>query len=119
MRGTLQRATVTLALFFVSSAFGAVIFSRRVYKEHGASYQQIFIWNPAEAVEPESGHGRGKGRRSRAGAARKTGFAVAELRTVCESGRTRSLRQRGDFGGVAVGQADRPVPDPGQHLPDR
>src|ERR1039458_5560162 len=154
MRGTLQRATVILALFFVSSAFGEVIFSRRVYKEHGASYQQIFLWNPADGVlkelthsprdhyhptcdgrivkftspspdvtddvkEPESGHGRGKGRRWRAGTARKTGFAVAELRTVCEGGRIRSLRQRGDFGGVAVGQADRPVPDPGQHLPDR
>jgi hypothetical protein len=32
---------------FVSSAFGEVIFSRRVYKEHGASYQQIWTWNPA------------------------------------------------------------------------
>jgi hypothetical protein len=45
-----QRATIILALLFVSSAFGQVIFSRRVYKEHGASYQQIFTWNPADGV---------------------------------------------------------------------
>lgn len=38
---------------FVSSAFGEVIFSRRVYKEHGASYQQIFLWNPADGVLKE------------------------------------------------------------------
>jgi WD40 repeat protein len=55
MRGTRQRATVILALF-VSSAFGEVIFSRRVYKEHGASYQQIFIWNPADGVLKELTH---------------------------------------------------------------
>src|SRR5580700_9741178 len=53
MTGTLQRATVILALFFVPSAFGEVIFSRRVYKEHGVSYQQIFIWNPADGVLKE------------------------------------------------------------------
>ena len=47
---TLSRATVVLALLFVSSAFGEVIFSRRVYKEHGASYQQIWTWNPADGV---------------------------------------------------------------------
>jgi hypothetical protein len=41
---------------FVSSAFGEVIFSRRVYKEHGASYQQIFIWNPADGVLKELTH---------------------------------------------------------------
>jgi hypothetical protein len=35
---------------FVSSAAGEVIFSRRVYKEHGASYQQIWTWNPADSV---------------------------------------------------------------------
>src|ERR1017187_3422505 len=56
MRGTLQRATVILALFFVSSAFGEVIFSRRVYKEHGASYQQIWTWNPADGVLKELTH---------------------------------------------------------------
>src|SRR5262249_35482499 len=27
-----------------------VIFSRRVYKEHGASYQQIWTWNPANGA---------------------------------------------------------------------
>jgi hypothetical protein len=53
MTGTLQRATVILALLSVSSAFGEVIFSRRVCKEHGASYQQIFIWNPADGVLKE------------------------------------------------------------------
>jgi hypothetical protein len=56
MRITLQRAAVILALLFVSSAFGEVIFSRRVYKEHGASYQQIFIWNPADGVLKELTH---------------------------------------------------------------
>ena len=45
-----QRATVILALVFISSAFGEVIFSRRAYKEHGASYQQIWTWNPADGV---------------------------------------------------------------------
>jgi hypothetical protein len=45
---TLQRAI--LALLFVSSASGEMIFSRRVYKEHGASYQQIWAWNPADGV---------------------------------------------------------------------
>jgi hypothetical protein len=45
-----RRATVILALLFASSTFGEVIFSRRVYKEHGASYQQIFLWNPADGV---------------------------------------------------------------------
>ena len=38
MTTTPHRATAILALLFVSSAFGEVIFSRRVYKEHGASY---------------------------------------------------------------------------------
>src|ERR1700686_1816607 len=47
---TPQRATVILALLFVSSASGELIFSRRVYKEHGASYQQICTWNPADGV---------------------------------------------------------------------
>ena len=52
MTTTPQRAVVILALLFVSSAFGEVIFSRRVYKEHGASYQQIWTWNPANPTEP-------------------------------------------------------------------
>src|SRR5580693_6858571 len=56
MIGTLQRATVILTLLFVSSAFGEVIFSRRVYKDHGASYQQIFIWNPTDGVLKELTH---------------------------------------------------------------
>lgn len=49
MNITAQRATVFLALL-VSSASGKVIFSRRVYKEHGASYQQIWTWSPADGV---------------------------------------------------------------------
>jgi len=53
---TQQCATVILALLFVSSAFGEVIFSRRVYKEHGASYQQIWTWNPANGVLKELTH---------------------------------------------------------------
>jgi hypothetical protein len=56
MTATLQRATVILALVFVSSAFGEVIFSRRVYKEHGESYQQIFLWSPADGVMKELTH---------------------------------------------------------------
>jgi hypothetical protein len=35
---------------FISSASGEVIFSRRVYKEHGASHQQIWTWDPANGV---------------------------------------------------------------------
>ena len=49
MNITAQRATVFLALL-VSSASGKVIFSRRIYKEHGASYQQIWTWSPADGV---------------------------------------------------------------------
>jgi len=50
MTTTPQRATVLLLLLLVSSAWGEVIFSRRVYKEHVASYQQIWTWNPANGV---------------------------------------------------------------------
>ena len=50
MSGKPQRALVILLLFFFSSAFGEVIFSRRVYQEHGTSYQQIYSWNPADRV---------------------------------------------------------------------
>jgi hypothetical protein len=53
MTATPLRATVVLTLLFVASAFsafGQVIFSRRIYKEHGASYQQIWSWNPADGV---------------------------------------------------------------------
>jgi hypothetical protein len=56
MSTTPHRAAVILALLFVSSAFGAVIFSRRVYKEHGASYQQIWTWNPSDTVLKELTH---------------------------------------------------------------
>jgi hypothetical protein len=53
MTVTLRRANVVLALWFVSfvsSASGEVIFSRRVYNERGASYQEIWTWNPADGV---------------------------------------------------------------------
>jgi hypothetical protein len=50
MSSTSQRVNALVALLFVSSASGEVIFSRRVYKEHGASYQQIWTWNPADGV---------------------------------------------------------------------
>jgi len=56
MKMTATLATAILALLFVSSAFGEVIFSRRVYKDHGASYQQIFIWNPTDGVLKELTH---------------------------------------------------------------
>ncbi|HEY3823593.1 MAG TPA: hypothetical protein VGL82_03500 [Bryobacteraceae bacterium] len=52
MATTSQRAAALLLFLFVSfasgekSASGEVIFSRRVYKEHGASYQQIWTWSP-------------------------------------------------------------------------
>jgi hypothetical protein len=50
MTTTPQRATAFLLLFFLSSVSGEVIFSRRVYQEHGASYQQIWTWSPATGV---------------------------------------------------------------------
>ncbi len=50
MTTTPQRAAVILALWFVSSASAQVIFSRRVYQEHGTSYQQIWTWNPADGA---------------------------------------------------------------------
>ena len=45
-----QRAGAILALLFVSSASPEVIFSRRVYQQRGASYQQIWTWNPQDGV---------------------------------------------------------------------
>lgn len=47
------RAASLLLLFFVTAASGELLFSRRVYKQHGASYQQIWSWNPATgALKP-------------------------------------------------------------------
>jgi hypothetical protein len=43
-------ATTCVLLLFAASASAEVIFSRRVYKEHGVSYQQIWTWNPANGV---------------------------------------------------------------------
>ncbi len=42
---------IPILLFFLApSLFGQVVFSRRVYKEQGASYQQIWTWNPANGA---------------------------------------------------------------------
>jgi hypothetical protein len=50
---------ILLVLWFASStSAGEVIFSRRVYKEHGASYQQIWTWNPADGALQERDHNR-------------------------------------------------------------
>jgi hypothetical protein len=49
-------ALLFVAPFFVFSAFGDVIFSRRVYQEHGASYQQIWTWNPADGALKQLTH---------------------------------------------------------------
>jgi hypothetical protein len=46
MWGTSQFVILVLFFFLPSSLFGQVIFSRRVYKERGPSYQQIWLWNP-------------------------------------------------------------------------
>ncbi|HWE50264.1 MAG TPA: hypothetical protein VG273_10765 [Bryobacteraceae bacterium] len=56
MTVTPGRVAAILGLFFVSSACGQVIFSRRVYREHGPSYQQIWMWNPADGVLKELTH---------------------------------------------------------------
>jgi hypothetical protein len=37
-------------LLLTCSLLGQVVLSRRVYKEHGASYQQIWTWNPADGA---------------------------------------------------------------------
>jgi hypothetical protein len=36
-----------LVLVCVQACAGQVIFSRRVYREHGRTYQQLWEWNPA------------------------------------------------------------------------
>ena len=45
---TRQYAAALILLLFVSSLKAEVIFSRRVYKEHGSSFQQIWTWNPLD-----------------------------------------------------------------------
>jgi hypothetical protein len=37
-----------LMLILLAPLYGQVVFSRRVYKEQGQSYQQIWNWNPAD-----------------------------------------------------------------------
>ena len=41
---------LAVCALFLSSASGQVIFSRRVYKERGTTYQQVWTWNPADGV---------------------------------------------------------------------
>jgi hypothetical protein len=55
--GTSQIPMLILAFFLVfslsgqtSSLSGQVVFSRRVFNEHGASYQQIWAWFPSSGV---------------------------------------------------------------------
>jgi hypothetical protein len=43
-------AILILSLFLASALSGQVVFSRRVYQEHGRSYQQIWTWNPANGA---------------------------------------------------------------------
>jgi len=45
-----QWAIVILSLYLAPALSGQVVFSRRVYKEQGASYQQIWSWNPANGA---------------------------------------------------------------------
>lgn len=39
-----------LSFFLASALSGQVVFSRRVYKERGPSYQQIWTWNPSNGA---------------------------------------------------------------------
>ena len=50
MPSTPHRAAALLLLLFAFSAPAEVIFSRRVYKDHGTSYQQIWTWNPVNGI---------------------------------------------------------------------
>jgi hypothetical protein len=57
MSRTSQLLILILLFFLVSSILGQtsslsgqVVFSRRVYKEQGQSYQQIWTWNPSNGV---------------------------------------------------------------------
>lgn len=50
MTRSLQLGLAFLFLSLVSSAAEDVIFSRRVYKQHGTSYQQIWTWDPANGA---------------------------------------------------------------------
>src|SRR5580658_5559396 len=57
MSRTIQLLILILLFFLVSSILGQtsslsgqVVFSRRVYKEQGPSYQQIWTWNPSNGV---------------------------------------------------------------------
>ena len=52
----MQRVISVLLLMCVSSAGGDVIFSRRVYQEHGVSYQQIWTWNPGDGTLKQLTH---------------------------------------------------------------
>jgi hypothetical protein len=44
------KVTAILGLFIAGTLSAQVVFSRRVYKEQGRSYQQIWMWYPADGV---------------------------------------------------------------------
>ena len=50
MKNRLQRVTSLVLLLCAPLSFGDVIFSRRVYKENGVSYQQIWSWKPTDGT---------------------------------------------------------------------
>jgi len=50
MPATSRFAILILLFLPASSLTGQIVFSRRVYKERGPSYQQIWIWNPSSGV---------------------------------------------------------------------
>lgn len=55
------RALRTSAVLAVSAALlsGQVVFSRRVYKQHAQTYQQIWSWNPSDGtLKPLTGSAR-------------------------------------------------------------
>lgn len=56
MRAAVPWAISILPFFLAASLSGQVIFSRRVYREQGASYQQIWTWNPANGSLKELTH---------------------------------------------------------------
>jgi hypothetical protein len=50
MPGTIRLAILVLSIVPATTLSGQVVFSRRVYQEHGRSYQQIWTWNPASGA---------------------------------------------------------------------
>ena len=51
MKSATSRIPIPILAFFIASSLsGQVVFSRRVYKEQGASYQQIWAWYPSSGA---------------------------------------------------------------------